>query len=313
VPADFADPDVALALMGGVLLIALAGVAVVVSAWSRQESVAQRSALEAAEQRSQRLRNRLDARLRKTRVGVEIETRLVAAGVELTVVEFLAVSLAAAAAGYAISNFVFPTWLAVGAGIACAYACWHWVERKRAKRRDEFIQQLPEVARILSNASSAGLAISTAIEMAAAELDDPAGEEMSRVSQELHIGQSLVRALHNLEHRLPSREVGVLISTLVIQQRSGGDLVRALSDMANTLESRRDLRREVRTLMAGSVFTGYVVALLGIGSLLVLNFISEDLIEKMTETGVGRIALIVSGVLYVVGFLLVEKVTRIET
>jgi tight adherence protein B len=310
---DFSNPDAAMTLLGGVLIVALLGVVVVVSAWSRQGSVAQRSALEAAERRSQRLRNRLDARLRRTRPGREIETRLVAAGIELSVVEFLFLSIAAALVGYFVSNLIVPTWLAVITGAACGYACWHWIERKRAKRRDEFIQQLPEVARILSNASSAGLAITTAIEMAATELDDPAGEEMALVSQELHIGQSLVGALHNLEHRLPSREVGVLISTLVIQQRSGGDLVRALSDMANTLESRRDLRREVRTVMAGSVFTGYVVALLGVGSLLLLNFISEDLIEKMTETGVGRIALIASAVLYTVGFLLVRRVTRIET
>ena len=61
--------------------------------------------------------------------------------------------------------------------------------------------------------------------------------------------------MENLGERLPSRELSVLVSTLAIQQRSGGDLVRALSDMAATLEARRETQREVKTLMAGATAT----------------------------------------------------------
>jgi tight adherence protein B len=190
--------------------------------------------------------------------------------------------------------------------------CWAWLERARKRRRDLFIQQLPEVARILSNASSAGLAITSAVQMAAQELDDPAKSEMGRVAEELTLGQSLDRALANLEKRMPSREVGVLISTLVIQQRAGGDLVRALQDMALTLESRRDLNREIRTLMAGSVFTGWLVALLGVGSILLLNTISPGVIDKMASTIGGRVALLTAATLYFIGFMLIKRVTRIE-
>ena len=74
--------------------------------------------------------------------------------------------------------------------------------------------------------------------------------------------------MENLGERLPSRELSVLVTTLAIQQRSGGDLVRALSDMATTLEARRETQREVKTLMAGATATSYVVMFIGGGGAL---------------------------------------------
>ena len=72
--------------------------------------------------------------------------------------------------------------------------------------------------------------------------------------------------MQNLGERMPSRELAVLVSTLAIQQRSGGDLVRALSDMAATLEARRETQREVKTLMAGATASSYVVMVIGAGA-----------------------------------------------
>ena len=78
------------------------------------------------------------------------------------------------------------------------------------------------------------------------------------------MGQPIEDALEALRDRLPSRELGVLMTTLVIQQRAGGDTVRALNELGHTLEARKDLIREIRTLLAGAVYTSYVVAGIGL-------------------------------------------------
>lgn len=309
---ELGDPRTAQLLIVGTTLVTLAGLWLYISGWAQKGTVAQRSALVVAERRAARIRNRLDVRFRRTWLGQEIWLRLLAAGVGLNTIEFLGICIGAGVGGYLLSDLIVPPWLAiVGAAIAVRM-CWAWVERQRNKRRDDFIQQLPEVARILSNASSAGLAVMTAIEMASHELDAPGAAEMALVSEEIRLGQSLEGALANLERRMPSREVGVLISTLVIQQRSGGDLVRALQDMAMTLDARRDLHREVRTLMSGSVFTGQLVAILGIGSVLLMNLVKPGAIDKMATHPLGQLALISTGLLYAIGFLLVKRVTKVE-
>jgi tight adherence protein B len=309
---DLGDPRTMTMLMIGTFVVGLLGMWLIVSAWARKADVAKRSALDVAEAKANRLRSKLDVRLRRTSLGRQLSVTLASAGVPVNTVEFLLIAAAAGLLGYMISDLLFPPWMAILGGAIAVRICWAWVERERNNRKLEFVQQLPEVARILSNASSAGLAITTAVQMAANELDEPAGTEMGLVAEELRLGQSLVGALHNLEDRMPSREVGVLISTLVIQQRSGGDLVRALQDMAMTLDQRRDLNREIRTLMAGSVFTGWIVALLGIGSILMLNFISPGVIERMSTELAGQAALVVGGLAYFVGFMIIRRITRIE-
>ena len=54
------------------------------------------------------------------------------------------------------------------------------------------------------------------------------------------------------------------MTTIIIQQRAGGDTVRALQELGGTLEARKDLIREIRTVLSGSVFTSYIVAGIGI-------------------------------------------------
>ena len=187
------------------------------------------------------------------------------------------------------------------------------VERKRGQRREEFIGQLPEVARVLSNGTSAGLSLAGAMELAARELPPPASIEMGVVVQETRLGLPLESSLERLRDRLPSREVAVLMTTLIIQQRAGGDTVRALSELGQTLEARKDLLREIRTMLSGAVFTSYLVAGMGAGTILMINAISPGVMRELTTTLLGLLALGFSTTLYVIAFVLIKRTTKVET
>jgi tight adherence protein B len=292
--------------------MAMLGIRLLVSSWIKQDSVARRTALDDAERRAATWRARINARIRHTGVGSSLETQLLSAGVELRPIDFLLIGAVVFFSGAAVANAVLPLWMALLAGLACTRLCWVWLNRKRLRRREKFIAQLPDIARLLSNASSAGLAMRTAIGMAAGELDDPAGTELRLVSEELAVGQTTEGALSNLERRMPSRDVGVLVSTLVIQQRAGGDIVSALAEMARTLEKRKELRREVRSILAGSVFTGYLVAGMGMFAVIILNSIKGGVIERMASQPLGQTVLLAAGALYAFAFFLIRKSTEID-
>ena len=187
-----------------------------------------------------------------------------------------------------------------------------WVERQRAKRRDAFMDQLPDLARMLSNGTQAGLSIAGAVQMSARELDDPAAAEMAAVVQEMRLGQPLDVALERLQKRLPSREVAVLMSTIIIQQRAGGDTVRALQELGGTLEARKDLIREIRTVLSGSVFTSYIVAGIGIVAIVLMNVLTPGVMREMTSSPAGLLALGVAGVLWTVAFVLIRATTKVD-
>ena len=98
----------------------------------------------------------------------------------------------------------------------------------------------------------------------------------------------------------------------MVSARAGGSLVTALRDIAETLDERKETRREIRTTLAQSVATGYVVVGLGLLILVGLNVMMPGTVDRMTRTPIGQVALLIAGGLYLVGLLVVRRMTRIE-
>lgn len=307
------SPSFGLVLLLVVLVVFVLGLRVFYAGWAQRADTVERARLGSGERVRRRVRGAVEQRIRRTEAGRRVENRLLGAGVDLGVVDFAGLLAAISLAAYVVTDRFTPGWFAGVTAVVAVRACFLWLDRKRAQRRDEFVAQLPDLARVLSNASSAGLSLRSALDMASAELAAPAATELALVTEELALGQSIDASLERLQDRMPSREVGVLVATLVIQQRAGGDLVRSLRDMADTLDSRKDLRREVRTIMAGAVFTSYIVAALGFGTLFLLNATSPGVIDDMFSSGPGRFALFAAAGLYALGFVLIRRTTRIDT
>ena len=298
------------------LLLVVAAVVGLYGVWLLAISSARRSML--AERGGVDLRRRrgladaIDARLVRTQRGADLAGKLRSAGTPLTPSRYLATVAGGMLGAFLIASVVFPPLLAIVAAGLVLWGGSAWLGRRLARRKEDFINQLPEVARLLSNGASAGLSMPAAVEMAVREIDAPAREELQSVLDEVHLGRSLDEALDSLARRLPSREIAVLMSTLIIQQRAGGDVVRALQDLSSTLDMRRDTLREVRTLMAGAVFTSYVVPVLGVGALVMLNAVNSRTLPRMTSSPIGIAALVVVITLYALGSLAIRRITRIE-
>ncbi|MGW3128135.1 type II secretion system F family protein [Streptomyces sp. NPDC001123] len=261
--------------------------------------------------RRRRFRN-LDRRLRGTSVGRRLELRLAATGLDVTPGEFFVYMLAAVASLWLIGQAALAPFFGPIAGLLGVFAAVQFLNWQRQKRIERFIGQLPELARILANATHAGLALRTAIGMAAEELEAPAGEELGKVADQLAIGHSMEDALGELAERLPSRELVVLVTTLVLSNRAGGQVVSALRNLTETLEERKETRREIRTQLAQVTMTSYAVPVLGVGALFLMNGVKDGTLARMTGTGLGQAAVLIAFGLYVIGFVLIRRLSRID-
>jgi tight adherence protein B len=148
--------------------------------------------------------------------------------------------------------------------------------------------------------------------MAAEEMEAPAGEELGKVSNQLAVGASMDDALGELADRLPSRELVVLVTTLVLSNRAGGQVVSALRNLTETLEERKETRREVRTQLSQVSMTSYAVPVLGVGSLFLMNGVKDGALDRMTGSPFGQGAVIIAFSLYAVGFVLIRRLSRID-
>ncbi|MFE6824545.1 type II secretion system F family protein [Streptomyces sp. NPDC057690] len=254
----------------------------------------------------------LDRRLRRTKTGRRLELKLAATGLEVTPGEFFVYMLAAVAGLWLIGQATLAPFFGPIAGLLGIWAAWQFLNWQRQKRIERFINQLPELARILANATHAGLALRTAIGMAAEELEAPAGEELAKVANQLAVGHSMDDALGELADRLPSRELVVLVTTLVLSNRAGGQVVGALRNLTETLEERKETRREVRTQLSQVNMTSYAVPALGVGALFLMNSVEDGTLDRMTGSAVGQACVIIAFGLYAVGFVLIRRMSRID-
>ncbi|GAA3944382.1 type II secretion system F family protein [Actinomadura viridis] len=278
----------------------------------QRAELATRGARGYEERRMATFLDRWDARLRRTNLGRRLGRRLTASGTRIRLSTFV---FALGGAGLAIivllGQFLSPFLGVVLAAGGCG-AVFAYLRHQEDRRREEFVGQLPELARVLGNATSAGLSIRTAIEMAAEELDDPARTELARTAEALRLGQSFDEAMNDLRERLPSRELAVLVSTLVVASRSGGSLITSLRNIATTLEQRKETRREVKTILGQSVVAGWAIGGMGAVMLLGIAVFSPGTLERMTASVVGQLILVTVLVLFSSAVLLIRRMTRID-
>lgn len=293
-----------------VLAVGIVGASQYVRGSSASAELAARSAIH--DDPTEPLRIRADLALRRTQWGRLTTDRLAMSGVDILAIDFAAGLVAIVVAMTLVVDLVVPLWVAIAVALLSTRAAYAWLQRAQEQRREAFIYQLPELARVLSNASSAGLSLATSLAMASRELEEPAAAELVKVREELRIGASIEDALDSLEQRMPSREIGVLVTTLAIQQRSGGDIVAMLRDLARTLEARRELRREIKTMMTGEVFSAYLVVGLGVVSLLLINASDPGLLDEMFSQLWGILAIAVAAGMFTIGFVLIRRFTRID-
>ncbi|MEV0493126.1 type II secretion system F family protein [Streptomyces atratus] len=254
----------------------------------------------------------LDTRLRKTGLGRKLELKLAATGLDVTPGEFFVYAILSMAglwmtASSILASFFGPVAALIGLWGTNAFLNW-----QRTKRTERFINQLPELARILANATQAGLALRTSIGMAADEMEDPAGEELARVSRRLAVGESLDDAMSELTDRLPSRELVVLVTTLVLSNRAGGTVVSSLRNLTETLEERKETRREVKTQLSQVTVTAYAVPIFGLGAMLLMNAVMPGALDRMTGAFIGQVAVVISIALYAIGFIVIRRMSRID-
>ncbi|WP_406399957.1 type II secretion system F family protein [Streptomyces sp. NBC_00879] len=254
----------------------------------------------------------IDRRLRRTGLGKRLERKIAATGLDLTPGEYVVYVVAALLAAYFVVGAVFAPFFGVLAAFASVWGANAFLNWQRVKRTEAFINQLPEFTRVLANATQAGLAMRTALAMAAEELDDPAGQELSKVADQLAVGHSLDDALGELADRLPSRELIVLVTTLILSNRAGGQVVTSLRNLTETLEERKETRREVNTMLSQIKVTALAVPLLGLGFLLMINAMTPGALDKMTGSVLGQSATLVAFGLYALGAFLIRRMSRIQ-
>ena len=123
-------------------------------------------------------------------------------------------------------------------GLLIAGAPIFYVLHKRRQRFNKFEQELPEALDLMVSALRAGHSLVAALGLVAHESPDPIGAEFRICFEEQNYGLELRTAMSNLLTRVPLQDLRIVVTAILIQKESGGNLAEVLDKTAYVIRER---------------------------------------------------------------------------
>lgn len=189
----------------------------------------------------------------------------------------------------------------------------HFFLRSRVNRRQRQItEQIPELLSLLTGALRAGYGLSQSLEIMVDQLPLPMQAEIRRVLRGIGLGMPIQRALSDMAARTGTDEMDMVVTAIVVQYETGGNLAQTLDTIGVTVRDRLRIKRDVRVLTAQQRLTGYILAGLPFILGFLLFLINPDYMRRLFEPGWIRIVPLVSLVMMFIGFLIIRRIVDIE-
>ncbi len=226
--------------------------------------------------------------------------------------EFVLVAVAAGLGLAALLMAVTGVWIFALVGLVLGpLGARMIVQRRIAKRRKMFEEQLPDALTLIASSLSAGHTFLRAIQMMCEEAQPPLAEEFSRVVSETRLGDPVVEALGRMAERLDIRDLDWVVQAIRIQQTVGGKLADLLHTLADFIRARDEVRREVQVLTAEGRISAWVLGAMPPLILVAFQIMNPGYMAPMWRPK-GLILLTVMGMWMTVGMVLINRMTKIE-
>jgi tight adherence protein B len=183
---------------------------------------------------------------------------------------------------------------------------------KRKARLNRFESVLPDAIDLMARALRAGHAVTAAIEMVAREIPNPVGIEFRRVFEEQNFGLPLREALLNLATRVPVPDLQFLVTAMLVQKETGGNLAEVLDKTAAVIRERSRLLGQLRIYTAQGRMTGWILGLLPFIVFAMMNFLNRGYARIMIDDPTGRKAIWLGLGLMTVGAWMIRKIVDIK-
>lgn len=242
-----------------------------------------------------------------------LDLMMVRAGLPLLGSEFLAISAGGALLVFII--FALATFNPV-TGLLAAFlflaADFVFVQRRITKRLNNFQRQLADCLSLVANSLRAGFSFLQTMEIISREMEPPMSTEFERVMRDTSLGKSLDEALHDMDERVGSADFSLVVTAVLIQQQVGGNLATILDTIRSTITERIRIRREVNTLTAQGKMSGIVLACIPVALALFFYISSPEYLTPLLTTDIGKVAIIGTVFLVIVGFIIIRKIVDIK-
>ncbi len=184
---------------------------------------------------------------------------------------------------------------------------------KRSRRVAAFNNALPESIDMMTRSLRAGHSLVAAIGIVADQALEPAKFEFGEVFKKQNYGLPLRDALMQMLERVPSQDLRVLVTAILVQKDTGGNLAEILDRTTHVIRERIRIKGEISTHTAQGRLTGWILCLLPLVLLVLINIVNPGYSKVLIETETGHKLLYAGvGLLCLGGFIIRNIINGIE-
>jgi len=221
----------------------------------------------------------------------------VAAGFLLALIAFLRFGVSFAVPIMALIGYVLPAF---------------YLRNRRGHRLRVFDDELPRAMELIANSMKAGQSVAQSFSAVVENARPPVNEEFTLARREVELGASVESALGNIEKRMGSSDLRLMIMVITIQHAVGGDLPAILTTLADTMRQRREMREEVLAATAQSRASSVIITLLPLIVAAFGYFVLPDYFRPLFTNPVGWVIIILAAGLLATGTIIIRRITAIQ-
>lgn len=183
--------------------------------------------------------------------------------------------------------------LSLGLGMVVGAGLPHMVVNSMVKRRTaKFNARFADAIELLVRGLRSGLPVTETLTVVASEIPGPVGLEFKAIVERIKIGRTMEESLQETADRLGIPEFNFFCITLAIQRETGGNLAETLSNLADVLRKRSQMKLKIKAMSSESKASAYIVGFLPFGVTGMISWVNPAYIAGFTTDD----RLIVAGV-----------------
>jgi len=182
-----------------------------------------------------------------------------------------------------------------------------YLTRTRQKR---FHGQLVDALLVMSSSLKAGLSMLQAFAVVGEEMSPPASQEFGLLLKQTRMGITLEEAMANLKRRMPSDDLNLFATAVLVSRETGGDITHLFGRLVETIRERKKLKERIKTLTFMARMQGILMGMLPIVFGVVVYRMNPGYFQWFLTDDVGRVMLAVVVTLQVIGAALFMRFAR---
>jgi tight adherence protein B len=269
--------------------------------------------IQLTEKSKRRWSDRIGEWVQSYHFGESLEALIVHSGVDVSVGKVLVIGAGLAfTTAFIVHWFLDPLWVmvpvaALGASLPYAYLAF-----KRSRRLGKFNSALPDAIDLMSRALRAGHSVGSSIEVIAQQSPQPLAGEFEICFQQQKFGVPFRDALLDMGERVHSDDLQFLITAVLVQKETGGDLTDILDRTTAVIRDRIRIQGEVRTRTAQGRLTGWILSGLPIVMLVIINIIRPGYSHVLFYDPIGQKLMMAGAAFILIGAFIISRIVDIK-